>query len=126
MQGRKKIKESYNVVVTSNFFSHVKENLCYDNNLPSGLQNVSNCKMNAPAFLSRPHFDKADRFYAKQFQIGVHPETEKHDSYFLIEPHTSIPLEVFLKPELQRISSKIFTLSRLLQIALPPRKDSSY
>jgi len=77
-----------------------KENLCYDNNLPSGLQNVSNCKMNAPAFLSRPHFDKADRFYAKQFQIGVHPETEKHDSYFLIEPHTSIPLEVNLALQL--------------------------
>ena len=50
--------------------------------------------MKAPAYLSRPHFDGADSYYARQFQVGIHPETEKHDSYFLIEPHTSIPLEV--------------------------------
>ena len=74
--------------------NYFQDNKCYDNNLPTGVQNVSNCKMKAPAFLSRPHFDKADSYYARQFQIGVHPETEKHDSYFLIEPHTSVPLEV--------------------------------
>ena len=50
--------------------------------------------MKAPAYLSRPHFDKADSYYARQFQVGIHPETEKHESYFLIEPHTSVPLEV--------------------------------
>ena len=71
-----------------------KDNECYQNNLPTGVQNVSQCKMKAPAFLSRPHFEKADGYYAKQFQIGIHPETSQRDSYFLIEPHTSIPLEV--------------------------------
>ena len=71
-----------------------QDNECYQNNLPTGVQNVSQCKMKAPAFLSRPHFEKADGYYAKQFQIGIHPETSQRDSYFLIEPHTSIPLEV--------------------------------
>ena len=55
---------------------------------------MSQCKMKAPAYLSRPHFAKADSHYARQFQVGLHPETERHDSYFLIEPHTSVPLEV--------------------------------
>ena len=77
-----------------NVSNNFQRNKCYDNNLPTGVQNVSNCKMKAPAYLSRPHFDKADSFYARQFQLGVHPETEKHDSHFLIEPHTSVPLEV--------------------------------
>ena len=77
-----------------NVSNNFQRNECYDNNLPTGVQNVSNCKMKAPAYLSRPHFDKADSFYARQFQLGVHPETEKHDSHFLIEPHTSVPLEV--------------------------------
>merc|ERR1719411_393927 len=55
-----------------------KDNECYGNNLPTGVQNVSQCKMKAPAYLSRPHFDGADSYYARQFQIGIHPETEKH------------------------------------------------
>jgi len=71
-----------------------EDNICYENQLPTGVQNVSQCKMKAPAYLSRPHFDKADNYYARQFQVGIHPETEEHESYFLIEPHTSIPLEV--------------------------------
>lgn len=77
-----------------------KENKCYHNDLPTGVQNVSTCKMKAPAYLSRPHFEKADGFYARQFQIGIHPETSQRDSYFLIEPHTSIPLEVKLSMQL--------------------------
>ena len=84
----------------------MQENECYQNYLPSGVQNVSDCKMSAPAFLSRPHFDQADPFFARQFQAGVEPETEKHDSYFLIESHTSIPLEVRLR--LLRVKIEIF------------------
>ena len=76
------------------FAIFLQENECYENNLPTGVQNVSQCKMKAPAYLSRPHFAKADSYYARQFQVGIHPETERHDSYFLIEPHTSVPLEV--------------------------------
>jgi len=69
-------------------------NLCYENNLPTGVQNVSQCKMKSPAFLSRPHFYLADNHYRDQFQIGIHPHPENHESFFLIEPHTSIPLQV--------------------------------
>ena len=50
--------------------------------------------MKSPAFLSRPHFYLADNYYKDQFQIGMHPHPENHESFFLIEPHTSIPLQV--------------------------------
>ena len=56
-----------------------EKNRCYQNDLPSGLQvggskepgitpfpqNVTQCKMRAPAYLSRPHFYKADPFFRK-------------------------------------------------------------
>ena len=56
-----------------------EKNRCYQNNLPSGLQvgrskdpetllspqNVTQCKMRSPAYLSRPHFYKADPFFRK-------------------------------------------------------------
>jgi len=69
-------------------------NLCYQNNLPTGVQNVSHCKMKAPAYLSRPHFYQADPSYQQQFQVGIQPDPERHQSFFLIEPHTSIPVQV--------------------------------
>jgi len=77
-----------------------KENACYNNNMPSGLQNVTQCKMKSPAFVSRPHFYEADPFYAQQFQYGIMPDPDMHDSHFLIEPKTSIPLEVSVRLQL--------------------------
>lgn len=76
------------------------DNSCYNNNLPSGVQNVTQCKMKSPAFVSRPHFYNADRFYVDQFQYGIKPDAERHESHFLIEPKSSIPLEVSMKLQL--------------------------
>jgi len=83
-----------------------KDNLCYENNLPTGVQNVSQCKMKSPAFLSRPHFYLADNYYKDQFQIGIHPHPEDHESFFLIEPHTSIPLQVQMALQLNVLIEK--------------------
>ena len=58
------------------------------------MQNVTQCKMKSPAFLSRPHFHLADPSYAAQFQSGLRADPERHDSHFLIEPLSSIPLKV--------------------------------
>ena len=57
------------------------KNSCYENNLPTGVQvwqcffhltaskyssqNVTQCKGKSPAFLSRPHFFKADEYFTK-------------------------------------------------------------
>jgi len=83
-----------------------EDNLCYENNLPTGVQNVSQCKMKSPAFLSRPHFYQADSYYGQQFQIGIQPRPDKHESFFLIEPHTSIPLQVQMALQLNVLIEK--------------------
>lgn len=62
-----------------------EENKCYNNNLPSGVTNVSACYFGAPAFQSFPHFYGADTFYQDQVD-GMAPDKDKHESYFTIEP----------------------------------------
>jgi len=80
-------------------------NGCYNNNLPTGVQNVTQCKLNSPAFVSRPHFYAADPSYVDQFQYGISPDPAKHESYFLIEPKTSIPLKVSMRLQLNILIS---------------------
>jgi len=63
------------------------DNACFENNLPTGVQNATECKVNAPAFLSMPHFYLADAFYADQFAPGsILPEGSKHESRMIVEP----------------------------------------
>ena len=64
------------------------------------LQNVTQCKGNSPVFVSRPHFYLADPFYRNQFQQGIEPIQGFHDSFFRIEPSSSIPVEVKMKLQL--------------------------
>ena len=59
------------------------------------LQNVTQCKMSSPVFVSRPHFYLADPSYGQQFQYGVKPDPHRHDSVFWIEPLTSIPAKEY-------------------------------
>ena len=66
----------------------------------SGVLNMAPCKVTperpngAPLALSYPHFYQADPSYQQQFQVGIQPDPERHQSFFLIEPHTSIPVQV--------------------------------
>ena len=57
------------------------------------LQNVTQCKMKSPVFVSRPHFHLADPAYLTQFQSGLSPEEEKHNSLLWLEPMTSVPVK---------------------------------
>jgi len=82
-------------------------NACYNNNIPSGVQNVTQCKMESPAFVSRPHFHLADPFYRDQFQYGVHPKQGDHDSSFWVEPKSSIPLKVEMRLQLNVLLRKV-------------------
>jgi len=84
-----------------------RENSCYNNNLPTGVQNVTSCKRKSPAFISRPHFYLADPVYQEQFQYGVTPKAGEHDSTFWIEPLSSIPLKVDMRLQLNVLLEKI-------------------
>lgn len=65
------------------------ENWCFHNDLPTGLQNASYCKVKkSPFFYSFPHFYGADDYYIQQFDSGsgLTPNPENHSSSMLIEP----------------------------------------
>jgi len=83
------------------------ENSCYNNNIPTGVQNVTRCKMDSPAFVSRPHFHLADPFYREQFQYGVRPRAGDHDSSFWVEPKSSIPVKVEMRLQLNILLRKV-------------------
>ena len=70
-------------------------------------QNVTLCKTKSPVYVSRPHFYLADQSYLKQFQHGLRPDPEKHDSVFWLEPMSSIPLKVNIRLQLNVLLRKV-------------------
>ncbi|XP_063242450.1 protein peste-like isoform X2 [Bacillus rossius redtenbacheri] len=53
--------------------------------VPSGVLNVSACRFGGPAFLSYPHFYKADPYYLQQVD-GMEPDPDSHEYYVTLEP----------------------------------------
>ena len=96
------------VLSASNFdnSSCKAENACYNNNIPTGVQNVTQCKAKSPTFVSRPHFHLADPYYKEQFQFGI-MESENFGSHILIEPLSSIPIRVDMKLQLNILLNKV-------------------
>ncbi|XP_026677185.1 LOW QUALITY PROTEIN: uncharacterized protein LOC103506297 [Diaphorina citri] len=88
-------------------------NECFCNGecVPSGVINVTSCRFGAPAFVSYPHFYKADPYFAS-LVTGMKPERDKHEFYLTLEPSTGIPLDVGARFQinllLQPIESIIF------------------
>ncbi|XP_063242448.1 protein peste-like isoform X1 [Bacillus rossius redtenbacheri] len=64
--------------------------------VPSGVLNVSACRFGGPAFLSYPHFYKADPYYLQQVD-GMEPDPDSHEYYVTLEPTTGIPLDVAVR-----------------------------
>ncbi|KAG6457055.1 hypothetical protein O3G_MSEX010083 [Manduca sexta] len=78
------------------------DNKCYcqgESCPPRGLQNISPCQYNAPVYLSYPHFYDADPSLLAPFE-GLNPDKQKHESYFLIQPKIGVPLEGFVRVQL--------------------------
>jgi hypothetical protein len=69
------------------------ENSCYSeaslDSLPSGVMNISACRYGSPVFMSYPHYYAADPFYLNEV-VGLEPSKEKHESYFTLEPVSSL------------------------------------
>ncbi|KAJ8959906.1 hypothetical protein NQ318_011643 [Aromia moschata] len=65
----------------------IPENKCFCDGdcMPSGALNVSACRYGSPAFVSLPHFYKADPYY-RDIVEGVAPDAEKHDFFMTFEP----------------------------------------
>lgn len=78
------------------------DNRCYcdgEKCPPKGLQNISPCQYNAPVYLSYPHFYEAEPSLLDGFE-GLKPEKKKHATYFLIQPKLGVPIEGFVRVQL--------------------------
>lgn len=78
------------------------DNKCYcrgEKCPPRGLQNISPCQYNAPVYLSYPHFYDADPSLLEKID-GLKPDKEKHETYFMIQPKLGVPLEGWVRVQL--------------------------
>ena len=72
--------------------------------------NVSSCKFNAPAFISYPHFYKADPYYLNQFEEGMfQPDKSKHESHVTLEPVSGVPLDFKVRMQINALVSPVNT-----------------
>nr|AEE63071.1 unknown [Dendroctonus ponderosae] len=73
----------------------VPDNKCFCNDdcMPYGVLDVSACRYGTPAFVSLPHFFKADPYYGSIID-GMAPREDLHDFYMIFEPKTGMPLKV--------------------------------
>ncbi|XP_073965249.1 scavenger receptor class B member debris buster isoform X2 [Choristoneura fumiferana] len=79
-----------------------KDNKCFcggEKCPPRGLQNISPCQYNAPVYLSFPHFYDAEPELIDRFE-GLKPNKKKHETYFKIQPKLGVPLEGFVRVQL--------------------------
>lgn len=85
---------------------------CYCNGEcnPSGLINITSCRYGAPAFVSLPHFYKADPVLGNQV-VGMNPNEEDHSFYIILEPATGIPLEVAARLQVNMLIQPSHTIS---------------
>lgn len=95
--------------------TRVPEYKCFCNGgcTPSGVHNVSLCRMNSPIFLSLPHFYNADPYYTSLVD-GLKPTKEKHDFYIAVEPISAIVVDIRARMQLNMLLQPIegFTLFR--------------
>ncbi|XP_060529969.1 uncharacterized protein LOC132704160 [Cylas formicarius] len=95
----------------------VPENKCFcmGNCMPYGVLNVSSCRYGSPAFVSLPHFHKADPYYTSLLD-GVESDRERHDMYMIFEPKTALPLQVAARLQLNLLLQPIPEIRNFDQI----------
>ncbi|XP_062814626.1 scavenger receptor class B member 1 isoform X2 [Anolis carolinensis] len=89
--------------------------------LQSGIQNVSSCRLNAPVFLSHPHFFNADPALLEAVG-GLHPNKEEHELFLDLHPMTGIPMQCSIKLQLNIFTKQvpgILQTGRVKPVVLP-------
>ncbi|XP_074039819.1 scavenger receptor class B member 1 isoform X2 [Leptinotarsa decemlineata] len=64
--------------------------------LPKGLLDVRECYYGFPIALSYPHFLDGDKVLTAKVN-GTDPERKKHESYFIIQPESGLPIELSVR-----------------------------
>ncbi|XP_026571978.1 scavenger receptor class B member 1 isoform X2 [Pseudonaja textilis] len=87
----------------------------------SGIQNISSCKLNAPIFISQPHFLNADPALLDTV-VGLHPNEKDHDLFVDIHPLTGIPMNCSVQIQLNlfiKHVSGIWQTGQIKPVVLP-------
>uniref|UniRef100_A0A8C3V6C6 Scavenger receptor class B member 1 n=1 Tax=Catharus ustulatus TaxID=91951 RepID=A0A8C3V6C6_CATUS len=83
--------------------------------LQSGIQNVSTCRLNAPLFISHPHFYNADPSLVNAVE-GLHPSKEQHGLFLDVHPMTGIPMNCSIKLQLNLYIKEVSGISQTKNI----------
>ncbi|KAM6052571.1 scavenger receptor class B member 1 isoform 2-T2 [Chlamydotis macqueenii] len=89
--------------------------------MQSGIQNVSTCRMNAPMFISHPHFYNADPVLVNAVE-GLHPSKDEHALFLDVHPMTGIPMNCSIKLQLNlyiKQVSGIMQTGKIKPVVLP-------
>ncbi|XP_055615548.1 protein peste-like [Toxorhynchites rutilus septentrionalis] len=73
--------------------------------MPSGVINITECRLGAPFYMSFPHFHLADPFYRDQME-GMMPDKERHQFFFTIEPTTGLVLNASVRFQINVLLQK--------------------
>nr|XP_056715064.1 scavenger receptor class B member 1 [Euleptes europaea] len=87
----------------------------------SGIMNVSSCRLNAPMFLSQPHFYNADPELLETVD-GLHPSEEKHGLFLELHPLTGAPINVSVGLQISLFIKRVPLISqtgRINTVVLP-------
>ncbi|XP_077165467.1 scavenger receptor class B member 1 isoform X2 [Paroedura picta] len=87
----------------------------------SGIQNISSCQMNAPIFLSQPHFLNGDPELVEAVE-GLHPNERDHDMFMDMHALTGVPMNVSVKLQLSLYIKRVPFISqtgRISPVVLP-------
>ncbi|GFY71766.1 scavenger receptor class B member 1 [Trichonephila inaurata madagascariensis] len=102
---------------TRRLFGNLKDNpdnYCYvkDEDLPTGVLDISACQFNAPVYLSFPHFYLADTSYLYKMD-GLSPIEELHKSYVDVNPITGVTLRLAIRVQVNLRIHKMETFSHI-------------
>ncbi|XP_061866221.1 scavenger receptor class B member 1 isoform X3 [Colius striatus] len=89
--------------------------------MQSGILNVSSCRLNAPMFISHPHFYNADPALVDAVE-GLHPSKDKHSLFLDVHPMTGIPMNCSIKLQLNlyiKQVSGIIQTGKIKPVVLP-------
>nr|XP_030141254.3 scavenger receptor class B member 1 isoform X1 [Taeniopygia guttata]XP_041575336.1 scavenger receptor class B member 1 isoform X1 [Taeniopygia guttata] len=89
--------------------------------MQSGILNVSTCRLNAPMFISHPHFYNADPSLVNAVE-GLRPNKDQHGLFLDLHPMTGIPMNCSIKLQLnlyiKRVSG-ITQTGKIKPVVLP-------
>lgn len=58
---------------------------------------VHGCYYGFPIALSYPHFIYGDPYLSKDVEHGLNPDPKKHQSYFVVQPESGLPLDLAVR-----------------------------